>query len=133
MKIGGIGLFVEDINKMVSFYRDVMLFETDWDGGLFATFKTKDSALFMYDRKDFAKAISQDYYSPNGINLTMEICFDVPGFADVDQEYDRLTQLGIKSITGAPVTQPWGQRNFFFTDPEGNIIEIGAFENNKSV
>jgi lactoylglutathione lyase len=132
MKIGGIGLFVEDMKKMVSFYRDVMLFETDWDGGLFAAFKTKDSALFMYDRKDFAKAISQDYYSPNGINLTMEICFDVPNFAAVDKEYERLTKSGIKSITGEPVTQPWGQRNFFFADPEGNIIEIGAFDNSKS-
>ena len=27
------GLFVQDIGAMVAFYRDVLGFETDWDGG----------------------------------------------------------------------------------------------------
>ncbi len=30
----GVCLLVEDIEKMVSFYRNTMEFETDWDGGL---------------------------------------------------------------------------------------------------
>ena len=44
----------------------------------------------------------------------------------VDAEYARLTALGVASLTGEPVTRPWGQRNFFFVDPEGNYIEIGS-------
>jgi catechol 2,3-dioxygenase-like lactoylglutathione lyase family enzyme len=28
----GVGLLVQDIEKMVSFYRNIMGFETDWDG-----------------------------------------------------------------------------------------------------
>ena len=57
----GIGLLVEDIGKMVSFYRDIMGFETDWDGGLFAEFKTKSGplSLFMYDRRAFAEAVGE--------------------------------------------------------------------------
>jgi catechol 2,3-dioxygenase-like lactoylglutathione lyase family enzyme len=31
----GVGLFIEDIKKMVLFYRDIMGFETDWEGGSF--------------------------------------------------------------------------------------------------
>jgi catechol 2,3-dioxygenase-like lactoylglutathione lyase family enzyme len=57
--MNGVGLFVEDMKKMVSFYCDVLKFETEWDGGLFASFKKGNDRLFMYDRKDFAKAIGE--------------------------------------------------------------------------
>ncbi len=46
-----VGLFVEDMKKMVSFYRDILGFETDWTEGPFASFKVKDGGLFMVDRK----------------------------------------------------------------------------------
>ncbi|EPR11462.1 VOC family protein [Ruminiclostridium papyrosolvens] len=120
------GLFVEDIEKMVSFYRDILGFETDWDGGPFASFKVKDGGLFMFDRKQFAASMNQPYYPPKGFNQTMEIGIGVPTKDDVDREYKRLTALGVKSLTGEPVTQPWGQRNFWIADPEGNYIEIGC-------
>lgn len=125
----GVCLFVEDIEKMVSFYRNIMEFETDWDGGLFAEFKTKSGplSLFMYDRRAFAEAVGESYYSPKGINLTMEIGIWLHRFSDVDREYERLTALGIKSFTGAPKTFPFGIRNFYVADPEGNLLEIGSW------
>lgn len=125
----GVCLLVEDIEKMVSFYRDIMEFETEWDGGLFAEFKTKSGplSLFMYDRRAFAEAVGEPYYSPKGINLTMEIGIWLHKFSDVDREYERLTALGIKSFTGAPKTFPFGIRNFYVADPEGNLLEIGSW------
>lgn len=65
----GVILFVEDIEKMVSFYKNIMEFDTDWDGGLWAEFKTKSGplSLAMYDRKNFAKAVGESYYPPKGI------------------------------------------------------------------
>lgn len=124
----GVCLYVQDIKKMVSFYRDIMLFESDWDGGLFADFKTNNGplSLFMYDRKAFAQAVGESYYPPKGINLTMEIAIWLPKFSDVDREYERLTSLGIRSFTGEPVTFPFGIRNFYVADPEGNLLEIGS-------
>ena len=121
-----VGLFVEDIQKMESFYRDILGIETEWDGGPFASFKVKDGGLFMFDRKQFSQTMNQPYSPPRGYNTTMEIGIGVPSAADVDKEFDRLTALGVQSLTGKPVTQPWGQRNFFFADPEGNYIEIGS-------
>jgi len=121
-----VGLFVEDIQKMVAFYRDILGLETDWDGGPFASFLIKDGGLFMFDRKQFSTAMGQPYRPPIGFNTTMEIGIGVPTPEDVDREYARLTALGVQSLTGEPVTQPWGQRNFFFADPEGNYIEIGC-------
>ncbi|WP_058301922.1 VOC family protein [Gorillibacterium timonense] len=118
-----VGIFVEDMKKMVSFYTDILNFETDWDGGLFASFKKGNDGLFMYDRKDFAKSIGVTYYPPSGINLTMEmyLTFATP---ELDQEYERLKNLQVRIVTEL-ATQPWGQRNFFIADPEGNLIEIG--------
>lgn len=124
----GVCLYVEDVEKMVSFYRDIIGFETDWDGGSFAEFKTNSGYLsfFIYSRKDFARAVGETYYPPKGINLTMEIAFWLPKFSDVDREYKRLAALGVKSFTGEPVTFPFGIRNFYIADPEGNLLEIGS-------
>ncbi|MRN53963.1 VOC family protein [Paenibacillus monticola] len=118
-----VGLFVGNMEKMVTFYRDVLNFETGWDGGLFATFKKDTDQLFMFDRKHFAESIGETYVPPSGINLTMEMYMR---FAtnEVDQEYERLSALNVRIIEELS-TKPWGQRNFFIADPEGNIIEIG--------
>lgn len=120
------GLFVENIETMVRFYRDILGFEANWDGGPYAEFKVNDGGLFMFDRKQFAESMQQPYAAPRGFNLTMEIGIGVPTVADVDREYARLTALGVKAIL-EPATQPWGQRNFWIADPEGNYIEVGAF------
>jgi catechol 2,3-dioxygenase-like lactoylglutathione lyase family enzyme len=119
------GLFVEDLEKMVRFYRDVLGFETDWDGGPFCSFKVKDGGLFMFDRRLFAESMKQPYVGPQGYNLTMEIGIGVPSKEDVDREYARLMALGVNSLQ-APETMPWGQRNFWISDPEGNYIEVGC-------
>lgn len=125
----GVILFVEDMQKMVSFYRDILGFHTDWDGGLWAEFKTKSGplSLAMYDRKSFAEAVGESYYPPKGINLTMEIGIWLPKFSDVDKEYERLMALGVKPYSGKPVTFPFGIRNFYVADPEGNLLEIGSW------
>ncbi len=120
------GLFVADVEKMVLFYRDILGFETDWDGGPYASFKVKDGGLFMFDRKQFAKEMNQADEPPKGYNLTMEIGLAVPTKADVDHEYARLMALAVHSVQ-EPKTQPWGQRNFWIADPEGNFIEVGSF------
>ena len=120
------GLFVGDVEKMVLFYRDILGFESDWDGRPYASFKVSDDGLFMFDRKLFAEAMNRPYEPPKGFNLTMEIGVGVPTKADVDQEYVRLMALGVNSVQ-EPKTQPWGQRNFWITDPEGNHIEVGSF------
>jgi catechol 2,3-dioxygenase-like lactoylglutathione lyase family enzyme len=121
--MNGVGLFVGDIKKMVSFYCEVLNFEADWDGGMFANLRKDKDKVFFYDREDFAKIIGETNYPPKGINLTMEmyLCFTTP---EVDKEYDRLKNLNVRILCEL-ATQPYGMRNFFIADPEGNIIEIG--------
>lgn len=120
------GLFVENVEEMVGFYRDILGFEVDWDGGPYAQFKVNDGGLFLFDRKLFAKDMNQPYEPPKDFNITMEIGLSVPTKADVDREYARLMALDVHSVL-EPKTQPWGQRNFWIADPEGNYIEVGSF------
>lgn len=115
------------MKKMMRFYRDVLGFHTDWDGGNFAEFETVSgkTTLFLYSRREFAKALGQEYCPPWGINFSFEIALWLPEYTDVDSEYRRLSQLGVQFPCGGPVFD-FGIRNFYVADPEGNLLEIGS-------
>ncbi len=128
-KIGAC-ILAADMNKMGSFYRDRMGFETDWkEGEPFAEFKTASGYLsfWLYDRRMFAEGMELPYEAPMGINQSFEIGMWVPTFADVDAEYERLSKLNVDFPCGAPKTFPFGIRNFYVADPEGNLLEIGSW------
>lgn len=124
----GVCLFVGDMESMVQFYRDTLGFHTQWNGGDFAELETGSGALslFMYSRKAFAQAIGESYVPPKGINQTFEIALWLPCFSDVDAEYKRLLELDVRFPTGEPRTFSFGIRNFYVSDPEGNLLEIGS-------
>ena len=123
-----VSLLVGDMDKMVRFYRDILGFRTQWNSGPFADFETASGelSLFMYSREEFVKTIGEDYVPSKGINQTFEIALWLPSFADVDSEYERLSKLEVQFPTGEPITYPFGIRNFYVADPEGNLLEIGS-------
>ncbi len=124
----GACLFVDDMDRMVRFYRDTLGLDAQWDGGDFAEFETASGvlSLFMYSRKAFAQALGEGYVSPRGLNQAFEVALWLPSFVDVDAEYERLSKLDVQFPTGEPTTYPFGIRNFYVADPEGNLLEIGS-------
>ena len=124
----GVCIFAENMAGMVGFYRDILGFDTDWDGGDFAEFFTASGklSLFMYSRGEFVKAINEDCKLSDGINQTFEIGMWLPTYGDVDEEYERLSKLDVKFPAGGLITYPFGIRNFYVSDPEGNLLEIGS-------
>jgi lactoylglutathione lyase len=122
-----IGIFVKDIHRMVAFYRDVLGFETDWDGkGPYAEFGNKGIRFSMYERVQLPGLLGQDPTYPAGLNGTFELAIDLPASADVDLEFERVVQAGGRPVY-APRNEPWGMYSSMIADPEGNIIEIGSW------
>lgn len=59
MRLDGFGLFVQDMAKMIRFYRDVLGFEIKEDEETSNVYLIKDDTLFLlYGRKDFEKMTS---------------------------------------------------------------------------
>ena len=127
MILEGIGLFVEDMGKMIRFYRDVMGFQIREPEDAVNVYLVKDGVLFMlYERKNFEKMSGHSYAYLKGLNGHYEIALKVENFAQVDATFAEVTSRGAEPVM-PPETMPWGQRTCYIADPEGNLIEIGSF------
>jgi len=127
MRLDGFGLFVEDMPKMIRFYRDVLGFEIKEGEDTSNVYLIKDGTLFLlYGRRDFEKMTSRKYEYVKGLNGHTEIALYVDTFEEVDEEYAKAISKGAVSVL-EPETEEWGQRTCYIADPEGNLIEIGSF------
>ena len=127
MRLDGFGLLVEDMGRMIRFYRDVLGFEIKEEENTSNVYLVKDETLFLlYGRKDFEKMTNRRYEYIKGLNGHFEIALYVDTFEDVDREFAKAVAKGAASVM-EPATEPWGQRTCYIADPEGNLIEIGSF------
>ena len=127
MRLDGIGLFVEDMPKMIKFYRDVLGFEIKEAEDAGNVYLIKDGTLFMlYGRKNFEKMTDKKYDYIKGFNGHFEIALYVDTYEEVDLRFEETVSKGAVPVL-YPTTEPWGQRTCYISDPEGNLIEIGSF------
>ena len=126
MILEGIGLFVEDMGRMIRFYRDVLGFEITQPEDAVNVYLKKDGVLFMlYGRENFEKMSRRRYEYLKGFNGHFEIALKVDSYEEVDRIFAEVTAKGGRPVM-EPETMPWGQRTCYVADPEGNLIEIGA-------
>lgn len=122
-----IGLFPQDLPRMVEFYKALLGVEVDWDGkSPYAEFKHDGIRFAMYARSELPALLNQQPDYAQGNNGTFELAIDLPHFEDVEGEYARALSLGAKPVY-APRMEPWGMRSSMVADPEGNLIEIGSW------
>ena len=127
MHLDGFGLFVEDMGRMVRFYRDVLGFEIKEGENADNVYLVKDGTVFMlYARKSFEAMTRRRYQYLKGPNGHFEIALYVDTFDEVDRWFSHCTARGAAPVL-EPTTEPWGQHTCYVTDPEGNLIEIGSF------
>ena len=120
-KVNANVLFVEDLDQMMKFYRDIL--------GVEVVFSDDTSYAFRMDGQDFAlvtvasgiEMLNEEILAvKKGAGHRIMLCADVD---DVDAAYKTLTTKGVEFIK-PPVNQPWGWRAAYFADPEGNIWEF---------
>ena len=114
-------LFVRDLAKCLTFYRDTL--------GLPVTESTPERASFQMDNVYFlllevsaaAHMISDD---ANALKIEgAPRVLLAAGVEDVDAAYEALKARGV-TLLRPPTNQPWGLRTAYFADPEGNLWEI---------
>ncbi len=127
-----LGIFVDDLHRMVSFYRDVLGFSIDWDGkGPYAEFRHEGIRFSMFERAQLPGLLGQAPTYPTGLNGTFELAIDCPTCADVDREFTRVVAARGTAIY-PPRLEPWGMYSSMISDPKGNIIEIGSWNRGAS-
>ena len=78
MRLDGFGLFVEDMAKMIRFYRDVLGFEIKESEDTSNVYLVKDGTLFLlYGRKDFENMTHRRPFTivtnASGISLILQM------------------------------------------------------------
>jgi uncharacterized glyoxalase superfamily protein PhnB len=63
---------------------------------------------------------------PDMGGMQMSMTMTAPEDTDRDTAYAEAMAKGARPIL-EPTTEPWGQRTCYIADPEGNLIEIGSF------
>ena len=115
------GFTVNDIQKSLAFYRDVLGFteKERWerDGALHGVELVAGSVSFWLGQDDWKKG--RDRVKGQGFRI----------YCDTSQEIDTLArQIRERGGTLAeePKTQPWGGRDFAVVDPDGFKITIAS-------
>ena len=86
MKLDGFGIFVDDMAKMIRFYRDVLGFEIRETEDASNVYLVKDGTLFLlYGRGDFEKISGRRYEYVKGLNGHFEIALYVDTFDEVEK------------------------------------------------
>ncbi|MFC1585401.1 VOC family protein [Fibrobacterota bacterium] len=126
MKFDMIGIFVNDLYKMVRFYKNTIGIDTTWDGNdSYAEFNHNGIRFSMFERKKLPGLLGQKPSFPEGINGTFELAINVGKPEAVDATFKRMVDAGAQPIY-QPRDEPWKMRSSMIADPEGNMIEIGS-------
>jgi catechol 2,3-dioxygenase-like lactoylglutathione lyase family enzyme len=121
-----IGIFVNDLQKTIEFYRDVIGLEVKETSESYAEFNHDGIRFAVFERAKLPEWIGLAPTYPSGLNGTFELAIDLPYFEDVDRRFDQFVKAGAKAVM-KPRDMPWGQRSSLVADPDGNLIEIGSF------
>ena len=112
-------LLVNNFEKSLAFYRDILGLEVNSNEGKFADFKLEGTSLAIFE-KEAATAMFPRKFMGNGGGVIL--AFQVE---DVQKTCDELITKGIEIFEG-PKTTPWWQTVAYFNDPDGNIWEVSA-------
>ena len=120
-KIDAAVLFVQDLEKCMLFYRDVLGIPVTFSDPVSHAFKLGDFDFVLLTFEAAAQMITEE-----AVSLHKEAGHRVllcVGVEDVRAVYKAFTEKGVVFIK-PPVDQAWGRCTAYFADPEGNLWEL---------
>jgi len=116
-KLLGVCLLIEDFDKSLKFYKEVLGLKINTQEGKFANFKLGETELAIFQKDEAAAMFPQKYMSKGG---GISLSFQVP---KIKKAVEILEAKGVTIIEG-PKKTVWGQVVAYFLDPDGNIWEV---------
>ncbi|MEN9220880.1 MAG: VOC family protein [Thermostichus sp. BF3_bins_97] len=114
-----ISLNVEDVNASATFAKQHFGFSEEMSADGFVSLSRKDvefNLIFLKNGLESFKPIHMRGRQADGLLIVLVV-------DDIDTEYARIQAEGV-SITTAIETEPWGERFFQVTDPNGVVIQL---------
>ena len=114
-------LFVRDLARSLTFYRDTLGLEVKNSDPNSVAFLMEDRYLLLLEVSAAADLIPSEASAlkiEGGPRVLL-----AAGVEDVDAAYEELKARGVTFLR-PPTNQPWGLRTAHFADPEGNLWEI---------
>lgn len=110
-------LLVDDFNKSLNFYTNILGFELHKREGNYADFKLGETMFEISQKEDAVSMIPLKYMLQGGGEV---ISFKVSEF---DSFIKSIQDKNVEIIEGPKVTE-WGEKVAYMLDPDKNIIEI---------
>lgn len=124
-QLNDICLFVDDLAACEAFYTEKLDFTVKRVQPGYREFEFQGTSVTMWERTGVFAAMPEEALGPKGHRFMLAV--RVPTNAEVDEIWEELMKRGVPAVT-PPKTYPWGARAAYFTDPEGNIWEVFAWE-----
>jgi lactoylglutathione lyase len=113
-------LVVEDVDRALHFYGDVLGLRLGHRSGSYAQFDTGATRVALYERSAMADTLGQELQRPASDAPGFEIGFKVD---DCSAAYHELVAAGAAPAV-PPTDRPWGQRTAYVRDPDGHLVEL---------
>lgn len=113
-------IIVEDLDRSLGFYRDVLGLTLGHRAGDYAQFNTGATRLSLYTRRAMVDTLGVEIEPAPKSAPGFELGFKVD---DVDAAYADLVNHGATPMT-PPTSRAWGQRTAYLRDPDGHLIEL---------
>lgn len=113
-------LIVEDLDRALEFYIDILGLTLKHRAEAFAQLETGATRLALFTREAMSVTLGMDLKAPDENAPGFELGFKVD---DVDDAFRQLRESGAPEVI-APVDRPWGQRTAYVRDPDGHLIEL---------
>jgi uncharacterized glyoxalase superfamily protein PhnB len=119
MRFNGVCLITDNVVGLTEFYSTLLGVEAAGDA-VHAEIITQGAGLTIFS------VVGMEQMAPHSMEGTdngrVILAFEVE---DADNEYERVKAMGVEFVM-LPTTHPWGNRSFWFKDPDGNIIDFYA-------
>jgi len=113
-------LVVEDLDRSVRFYCDLLGLTLGHRSGPFAQLATGVTRVALYERAAMATTLGRELVSPSPDAPAFELGFKVD---NCDAAYEELVTSGATADV-PPTDRPWGQRTAYVRDPDGHLVEL---------